>query len=253
MLLLRKQDQLLRKRLPYPAPTSIHAVYTSYSMKSYPLSTNICSTILLSINLSPSPPSFLHSEVQWQHMGTCTVSPWSPPFAISHPLVFNSVNLERSSLTFVSFVNMSIQSPLASVWKCVSFHFPTCTLPTSGPGPSIIFHWYGCLSPPSLVHPSTLSLLGYSLHSSSHGFPFTHIRVMLSWLLSVLMTLPSCPSLGLPAYNLLYLGQSYERFIYASFGWTISYYYILYLYLNTIFASSFLSCHPHIHQTASFS
>lgn len=52
--------------------------------------------------LSPL-PSFLPFSIQWQHMGTGTLSPWSLPFEIPHPLHFQCRQRREVILNFSLF------------------------------------------------------------------------------------------------------------------------------------------------------
>lgn len=101
---------------------------------------------------------------------------------------------------------------------------------------------------PQLVSTLTLSLLqsasytAYGLIFLPHISFHDHFMTVLSWPLSVLITLQSCPPLWLPACNLLYQGQSYKSLTYSPLWGTKANYWTLHLSLNTIFfIKSFIS------------
>lgn len=85
-------------------------------MKSYPLNPNIYSTSLLSINISLLFPLFF--PPQSNDSLRARVHFLLDLSHLRHPIhsIFNADNLERSSLTFLSFIHMSIQAFNEAHW-----------------------------------------------------------------------------------------------------------------------------------------
>lgn len=211
-------------------------------MKSHPWNTDNYSTILFSINGS----LFLPFSLSHSNNNTCAHAQFLlglSPFERFHPFRSRGRQLRSHPWLFVSFVHLSVlsQSPLTSLWKRISVHFSTCTLPH--PDPSLT--GMAASVPTTRVYPHALPFAICFLHSLiflPHISFHDHFMTVLSWPLSVLITLQSCPPLWLPACNLLYQGQSYISLTYSPLWGTKANYWTLHLSLNTIFfIKSFIS------------